>query len=678
MSAGEIAWRIRAVIRDAVDRVRIPLKLYPAGTASGRSSVTREPAFGLCDVEPGEWLGTSCPREKRWLRELISRADRICEHRFDLFDLQDVFLGNPIDWNRDHSSHVAAPMVFASSIDYRDFRVTGDCKLVWEPSRHHQLVVLGRAYRATGDEKYAQEVVSQLESWIEQNPVGYGMNWRSPLELAIRMINWVWAIDFIRGSKALTPAIYDRVTRLVRIHLWDISRKFSRGSSANNHLIGEAAGVFIASSYFHELKGASRFQQASREILLREIHAQTYSDGGNREQAFGYHLFVLQFFLFAGLMARASGRDFPKSYWEQVHAMLRFAGSVTEGGASANYGDADDGYVLDLGHGPDDVRGLLASGAVLFHSSELAMWAGEWQQMPQWLLGREAEPAYQALRREVMPRKRVAKALTAAGYYLLQCGTEAQASGMRVLFDCGELGFGAIAAHGHADALSFTLEAFGRPVLVDSGTYDYFTYPAWRNYFRSTAAHNTAVVDGQDQSEMVGSFLWHKRAQARCLEFVENPGGRIVVLGEHDGYTRLKDPVIHRRRLELDPHALTLHVEDEFVCAGEHEVRLSFHLAPEVAVLRQARQGWQLEIEGAEVLVAVDENLTLETCAGTESPGPGWVSSGYHRKRKTSVLIAKGSIRGTSRFTTTFAFRAAERLSEEESRAGLAFMCPGR
>lgn len=666
MSAGEMAWRAQSALRDAADRIRIPMKLYPGSSARAPITAIPEAPFRLCDVRPGEWLQPGLAHEHAWLPQLLNRADRICEHRFRLFDLEDAFLGDPIEWNRDHSAQVAAPMTIAPSIDYRDFRVTGDCKLVWEPNRHHQLVVLARAYRATGQEQYSYEVISQLNSWIGQNPAGYGMNWRSPLELAIRMINWVWAIDLIRESEALTPTVYGRLLSLVETHLWDISRKFSRGTSANNHLIGEAAGVFIASSYFPGLENAARWREESRKILLGEIQRQTYRDGGNREQAFGYHLFVLQFALFTGLVARASGDDLPESYWETVRAMLYFAGSITEGGAPARYGDSDDGYVLDLGHRHDDVTGLLATGAVLFESPELALWAGDWQPMSRWLLGRGAEATFQALLEQARPQERAAKALPESGLYLLQCGTETQASGIRVLFDCGELGMGAIAAHGHADALSFTLEVSGHRVLVDPGTYDYFTYPAWRNYFRSTAAHNTALVDGRDQSEMAGSFLWHKRAQARCLEFGQTPAGELVVAGDHDGYTRLADPVVHRRRLVMDPNTLSMQVEDEFLCEGSHEVTLLYHLAPEMIVVSQAANSCRLQVGDTEIAMELDRRLELKIARGAEAPGPGWVSNSYHRKQNTSVVMAKAAIQGTSAFTTRFVVRNAKAIADPE------------
>jgi hypothetical protein len=131
------------------------------------------------------------PREST--KRLVARANAILSHRFSFFDLRERFLGDPIRWNHEHAVDRPTPMRFSPSIDYRDFRETGDAKVVWEPNRHHHLVVLGRAWRLTGDEKFAQSAVAQIESWIEQCPYGLGMNWRSPLELAIRMINWTWS-----------------------------------------------------------------------------------------------------------------------------------------------------------------------------------------------------------------------------------------------------------------------------------------------------------------------------------------------------------------------------------------------------------------------------------------------------------------------------------------------------
>jgi len=215
-----------------MDRFRFAMGNYPSikDLPIKKDHPEIEPGFRVCDIRPGEWASPAAKDdEARWLERLIRQADRISQHKFSFFDLSDHFLGDPIDWNRDHSSGKKGSMLFAPSIDYRDFRVNGDCKLVWEPNRHHQLVVLGRAYRAGGDVRYAEEVVKQMESWLEQCPFGRGMNWRSPMELAIRLINWVWAIDLIRDSGLFTGRFRTRVLNSAYLHLWEITRKDSRG-----------------------------------------------------------------------------------------------------------------------------------------------------------------------------------------------------------------------------------------------------------------------------------------------------------------------------------------------------------------------------------------------------------------------------------------------------------------
>ena len=205
MSAGEVLWRGKSKIRDLKDRYRFALGLPPA-VPSYNETIKTDRGICLSDFRVGEWTREGAnDQEIEWLKEVVARANKILEHRFSFFNLQDHYLGDPIDWNKDHESGKHAPLCFSPSIDYRDFRVTGDAKIVWEPNRHHQLVVLGRAYRVTGNIHYAEEIVEQIESWLEQCPFGMGMNWRSPLELAIRLINWVWAIDLIRDSGIVTP-----------------------------------------------------------------------------------------------------------------------------------------------------------------------------------------------------------------------------------------------------------------------------------------------------------------------------------------------------------------------------------------------------------------------------------------------------------------------------------------
>jgi hypothetical protein len=240
---------------------------------------------------------------------------------------------------------------------------------------------------------------------------------------------------------------------------------------------------------------------------------------------------------------------------------------------------------------------------------------------------------------------------------LLQSGGRPEAS-ISVLFDCGELGFRTIAAHGHADALSVIVRAFDHDIFADPGTYDYFTYPAWREYFRGTSAHNTVVVDEIDQSRKLGSFLWGTRATARCLNWDPRPGGGTVT-GTHDGYHGLADPVQHRRTVTLDGDAGVLTIADTLESQEAHRIALHFHLGEECRVAASDGDVAELEVGAHMVRVELDPRLAVDVLEGSEHPGPGWVSRGYHRKTVTSTLRAAGVHQGTATYKTIVRFCAS-------------------
>lgn len=638
MSTGEICWRVGLKLTECFDRCvaaarRVPLDLERVADdgSPARALAINHALFGPLP-EPGALsAGAWCD-----VARLAVRAEAILENRLTLFDLEDHPLGDPVCWNYEYKAGRAAPAGFAPDIDYRDHTVTGDCKFVWEPNRHQHLVVLGRAYRATGNPACARHAVRHIDSWLEQCPFGTGMNWRSPLELAIRLINWVWTLELIRPAGVIPAETAQRVTAAAYQHLWEISRKYSRYSSANNHLIGEAAGVFIGASCFSRLRRAGQWQQEARAILLREILTQTFPDGGTREQALGYHQFVLEFFLLADVAARRLGIDFPPEYRDRLARMVEFLSAMREGGDLPMFGDADDGYVLDLG-GRLDPDALLTTGALVLDRPDL---------LPRrpvaepacWLLGPEAAGRAQVAADASPGRKLASRAFSDSGYYLLQTGT-ADTDAMSVLFDCGELGFGPIAAHGHADALSVTVRAFGRDVLVDPGTYDYFTYPAWRDYFRGTRAHNTIRVDRVEQSEMLGPFLWGKRVKPRCLQWEPAESGGCVAgeIGAWNG-----SGLVHRRTVSLDGASRTVLLRDELQSAGHHVAEAFFHFAEWCEVEAVEPGAVTVRIAGGKhARLLLDRRWSVEVLRGSEAPMGGWVSRGYHRRSPAPMVIAR-------------------------------------
>lgn len=653
MDGREIAWRIRSAIRDALDYWRFKRGRYPKIPFVIDKELINgfRPCMRLCDYDVGPWPDDETKGfEQRWIGRLIEKANAITKHRFSYFDLHEHDHGETIDWNYDHGSDKSSKMEFANRVDYRDFEHNGDCKLVWEPNRHHQLVVLSRAFRATGKRIYALEAVEQLLSWIEQNPVGVGMNWKSPMELSIRLINWVWTYDYIYETGLLKGEVGFVLQKNILFHLNEITRKYSRGTSANNHLIGEAAGVYITTSYFHNFPNAAKWKLQSKKILMDEILNQTYADGCGREHAFGYQFFILQFFLLSGLIGKKCHDDFPLAYWDRIEKMMEFLFLLSRGGNIPNMGDSDDGYVLDLGNKPQDIQSLLCIGAVLFKHNGFKNAADRFKEVGFWLFGDKGRQEFDELDAVDTDSKLRPHAFPESGYYLLQCGNEKPGDDSLSLFmDCAELGYGPIAAHGHADALSVVLRVNGSDILIDPGTYDYFTFPEWREYFRRTIAHNAVQVDGQDQSEMSGPFIWGKKANARCLKWEQTENGATIT-GEHDGYGRLDDPVLHQRGIELDWGKKTIWIKDKIIAALHHSISIQFHFGEGCRLFENTSNCWLVQYPGGQLQLMMDKRLSVKEYFGSQNPIAGWHSEGYHRKLPVVALYGEATISGTSEF----------------------------
>ena len=380
-----------------------------------------------------------------------------------------------------------------------------------------------------------------------------------------------------------------------------------------------------------------------------ECHRQNAPDGGNREQAFGYQSFVIDFLLIAGLAARARGDDFSPVYWRRIEAMIDFLASMTNAaGVLPTIGDGDDGRVMNLApeSGFSPHGSLIATGAVLFERRDLAAKAGAADGKTVTLLGIGATRTLARLRERGRAGFRPRMQFCESGYYLLGTAFETPDE-IRLLVDSGSLGYLSLAAHGHADALSFILNVGDREILVDPGTYAYHTEPEWRSYFRSTRAHNTVSIDGEDQSVQAGNFMWTNHARARCVSFDASPHCQRFV-GEHDGYGRLADPLIHSREITLEPDRQLIEITDTLRCAGTHTARRAWHFAadcrvePHDAGLRVTSGVAQVFMEPLEAL----QDMEIHR-AGSPAQG-GWMSRTFGRKQPATTVSWQSQVSGTT------------------------------
>jgi hypothetical protein len=302
-------------------------------------------------------------------------------------------------------------------------------------------------------------------------------------------------------------------------------------------------------------------------------------------------------------------------------------------------------------------QSLLATGSVLFGRGDFKHKARVFDDKSRWLLGDEAAAAFASLTPD-RSGKRLRRAFAAGGYYILGSDFEAPDE-VRIVADAAPLGYLSIAAHGHADALSFILSVSGRPMLIDPGTYCYHTERRWRDYFRGTAAHNTVRIDREDQSVSGGTFLWNHHAEARCVAFETGRDYQRLV-AQHDGYRRLRHPVVHRREIVYRPGARLVEVTDRLVGGGTHYVEIFWHFARECVV---TLNGYEARAVRGEVDITLrwPQPLQAQVVHGRAEPCMGWVAERFDEKAPADALVVCGEVgadwQGTS--TLTISSRAS-------------------
>ncbi|WP_159071814.1 alginate lyase family protein [Carboxydocella thermautotrophica] len=538
-----------------------------------------------------------------------------------------------IDWNYDDINFKNAPLEFAFDINYKDFNIVGDIKNIWEKNRHQHLSLVAVAYKCTKDNKYAEYIKDQLISWVEQNPILYGVNWASPLELGIRLISWVWIERLLRdwngydqlfGSKGL-------MWEPIYWHQKIISDFYSIGSSANNHLIGEMAGLYISSTVWPIFKESEEWRKLSADILEREIELQFFDSGLNKEQAFSYHLFVIEFLLLAAIEGDRFGKPFSNKYKLKLRKAIEIIPFLIDTGNNLpNYGDSDEGLAILLHPKKFPRINWIFWIANMWLSSDLPV-SNEQGLLTARIIYPEGCVSIAKLS-NICSKDVKFHIFEDAGLYIF---TQNRYSEKEIFctFDAGPIGYLSLAAHGHADALSFTLSVGGLPVIIDPGTYQYNVDLYWRNYFRGTKAHNTINIDDLDQSVSGGPFLWTKKANVQVLNWTELPNGASIT-AQHDGYLRLPGRIIHQRTFTLDNNKIE--IIDRVLGNGNHKVEWRLHFSPHCKaeiIDNQCLVSWN----NGKLIIDLDTRLNwLLEYGGTNA---GWYSEGFNLKQPIYTLI---------------------------------------
>jgi hypothetical protein len=470
-------------------------------------------------------------------------------------------------WHRDPVSGDLWPGsgTFAFQILYRHERRRGDVKFVWELNRLQVLQVLA----AAGASDSAAEI---LESWMQANPPFDGINWVSCIEAASRIVSLLVLLNV--ASPKLRRRLDEPARRYLAAHVYWIARYPSLHSSANNHRVAELASLLLASVCAPGLPGSLVYFAESLRGLEQLATSLFHPDGVGAEQSPTYAAYSLEWLAIAGLAADSVGRPFCAEMRSRLHAAaLHLRTIMDDSGRVPRVGDDDEGRVLVSCLGREDryVASVLALLARWLDDPALEPPSSDPHLRDQFAAAarsqraqRDGTPAdaVDAGRRLGVP---VLKVFPHGGYTIARTAT--QRGTLLTMFDHGPLGFGPIAAHGHADALAIWLHWGDEPILVDAGTYLYHSGARERDLFRGTRVHNTLSVEDADQSLIAGPFNWRRHARTRVVARTSTN-----ITAEHDGYAR-RFGVIHRRNLSFDGNILV--IEDRLIGQPSKALRWS-------------------------------------------------------------------------------------------------------
>ncbi|MBI5394011.1 MAG: alginate lyase family protein, partial [Verrucomicrobia bacterium] len=431
----------------------------------------RQPAFRESKAKPS--------------RRTVEAAEKAMKHQFDYTKgpgkVGTLDFGAKIDWTANPTEGEARTHLWNESIN-----------------RHFHFEKLADAYWQTGNGKFAKEIADQILDWTASNPAvllssGNGMPngckaWQT-LTTGIRLADtWPHALYRCLGS----PAFSDDAICALWKSVCEQARHLVRWPSGGNWLTAESNGLFTAGILFPEFKEAREWRRIALERLYKQLDDEVYPDGMEYELAGGYNNWVVR--EFAGILELADlneRRDeVPADFQAKMEKMFNYLLLASmPNGAIPGLNDS----------GNRDVRKLLETGFKLFPKREDFQFVATG--------GKNGRAPAQT-----------SHAFPWCGHYVMRSGWDKDST--YLMFDAGPYGYG----HQHEDKLHFVLWAHGRQLVLDPGNFSY-DRSRWRRYVLSTAAHNTVMVDGENQhrSGKKDTYFWPRPWTTVGRDSVEPP-----------------------------------------------------------------------------------------------------------------------------------------------------------
>ncbi|HQR35085.1 MAG TPA: alginate lyase family protein [Blastocatellia bacterium] len=409
-----------------------------------------------------------------------------------------------------------------------------------------------------------------IERWIDDARVGRSDGWDA-YPISLRVVNWIYAYSLVADREDESFLAKWRASMFDQLGF--LSRHLEHHLLAN-HLLKNIKALVIGGLFFqHENWQNESWLAEGERLLWRELDEQVLADGGHYERSPMYHAQTLADFLESYALLRAFSRTEPN---EKIEARLQ----------------AMAGFLSAMSY-PDGTLALFNDSANTVETRPL--------------------PILESATRIVGADTQVMTSFSQTGYYLW-----ASADGReKIIVDAGEPSVTYNTAHAHCDLLSYELWLDGQPFIVDSGVHGYGG-DRFREYCRSTRAHNTVMFDGIEQSEVWSTFRMARRAKVLNSE----ANGDDASWNFCGKFERYDGKVIHHRRIhrsEFGEWTVTDFAD------GDVGVASSFvHLHPAIeAELIDGKVICRLGIRRV-VIEAFGQCVDAKLIVGSEAPIQGW------------------------------------------------------
>jgi asparagine synthase (glutamine-hydrolysing) len=511
-----------------------------------------------------------------------------------------------------------------------------DIKLLWEPSRFGWAYVLVRAYRLTGDERYANGFWRYLESWRAANAPNSGPHWMSGQEIALRLMALLFSWYGFYPTFESNPDRLIVLAETIAVHADRIplTLDYARAQE-NNHLISEMASLYSVGLLFPEFRDAARWKALGKKWIFDAMKRQFFSDGGYIQHSMNYHRFALQNLLWVYRLAQLNNEPPPQVFREIVERATKCLEAFVdpETGQTPNFGHNDGANAFRLSTCQHrDYRPIIQ---MAHHVLDLpvAYPSGPWDEAAVWF-GYDIAGPHPA---PYAGSQNAVDVFHQAGLAIIK------GKDTRAILRCAEFS----SRPGQSDQLHLDLWWKDVNVLRDAGTYLYNGNPPWDNRLSASGVHNTIVIDQREPMLRAGKFLWLDWAQGTLNPPKRSEDGRLWAIQAHFTGFRSIGVMIYRTVIKVGDHRWI--VIDNISGEGVHSIRNGW-LFPDQSWTIENSQ-FRLSTPVGEVMVKNSlSNRTALFRAGERLQGNltvenntvlGWYSPTYSVKEPALFLITE-------------------------------------